>query len=268
MQPSSKVTLKILIDYEQYLKLKSYEKEVQALNAKKTEALRITKEKNEQSAETAIDKSHSQIGSGLEVSSALIQELSTAVANQISQQFNLKALQQLVPTPTPSELIQTGEGNTSNDLLPPIPSHINFNISAPAASDFVKHKSQQFDEFDVNKLISSVPIAYHTRAKNLIEKITQNPLEIDFNTKGQLYLDGIEIPQANIFQIFPELYRRKLKKNLPGKDELVTKIASKGWGTLIVRGIVKGLKRPKNYQCHNETLASLKEFKNWWYMSM
>lgn len=112
-----------------------------------------------------------------------------------------------------------------------------------------------------------MPKNYQSRAKLLLENINQNPLEIDYNSNGELFIDGICIPNANIFKIFPELYVRKIKKHLSGKDELATKIASKGWGKYIVKGIIKSLKRPKNYQMHKDTTSSLKAFKNWWYLS-
>lgn len=267
MQSSSKVIVKILIDYDEYLKLKSYEKEIKNLNAKKTQDLKLVKETEPEVSVAESSEQHSkQVGAGFEFSKSCLEELATTVSNHLAQQFNLAALQQLLPA---SQVSQKGEGNSSsNDLLPPCPSEAEHDISQPAASDFIKQKSQQFDKFDINKLINSVPQAYKQRAKSLTSHFQQCPLEIDFDANGLLILDGTSIPNSNIFKIFPELFIKKLKKPLPGKNELVTKIASKGWGNLIVKGIARGLKRPRNYKLHSETESSLKEFKNWWYMSV
>lgn len=269
MHSSSKVITKILIDYDQYLKLKSYEKQIQELDAKKVDELRLVKDNNN----TFPNKEEEQKGSGgLELSNNLIETLSTSIAHQISQKFNLEALQQLLPANQTSTqelpISQTGEGNFSNDLFPPTPSNTKLEVSQPAAFDTTTQKSHQYDEFDNQKLISSVSKTYQSRAQLLLKKINENPLEIDYNSKGELYIDGLCIPNANIYQIFPELYVRKLKKIIPGKQELINKIASKGWGKFIVKGIAKGLKRPHNYKMHKDTTSSIKEFKNWWYLSM
>jgi len=55
---------------------------------------------------------------------------------------------------------------------------------------------------------------------------------------------------------------------VPGLSDLATKIAFLNIGHLINKGIGKGLKCPKSYNLHEETEPTLKEFKNWWYMSM
>lgn len=265
MHSSSKVVTKILIDYDQYLKLKSYEKQVQELDAKKTNELRIVKEKDE----TFPNKESEQTGNGsFSLPDDFIDKLSTSISNQIAQKFHLDALQQLLPSHQSQSISQVGEGNFSNDLFPPAPSLAELDVSQPPAFDSNLQKSQQYDQFDNNKLISLIPQKFHKRANLLLNNIKQNPLEIDFNSKGELFIDGVCIPNADIFKIFPELYVRKIKKHLPGKNELATKIASKGWGKLILRGIIKGFKRPKKYQMHKDTLSSIKEFKNWWYLSM
>jgi hypothetical protein len=267
MTSSSRVITKILIDYDQYLKLKNYEKQIEELNAKKTDDLKIIKEKDDSFVDH--EKKQEQTGSGLQLPDDFFEKLSTSITNQISQKFNLDALQQLLPTSntnSSSLVSQTGEG--ANDLFPPAPSFTSLDVSQPPAFDATNQKSQQYDKFDNNKLISLVPQKFHKRAQILLNNIQEIPLEIDYNTKGELFIDGECIPNANIYKIFPQLYVRKIKKTLPGKDELVTKIASKGWGKLIVRGILKGLKRPPKYKLHKDTTSSVKEFKNWWYLSM
>jgi hypothetical protein len=266
MHSSSKVITKILIDYDQYLKLKSYEKQVEELNAKKTHDLKIVKEKDDSFPDSA-----EQTGSGTQFPNDFIEKLSASITNQISQKFNLEALQQLLPTSQESTIggvSQIGEGNSSNDLFPPLPSSTPLNVTQPPAFDSENQKSHQYDQFDNNKLISLIPKKFHARAQILLNNFKQNPLEIDYNSKGELYIDGVCIPNADIFKIFPELFVRKFKKYVPGKNELVTKIASKGWGKLIVRGIIRGLKRPPKYILHKDTISSVKEFRNWWYLSM
>ncbi len=94
------------------------------------------------------------------------------------------------------------------------------------------------------------------------------PASIDFNSDGELFIDSVSIPGANIFDIFPELFLRKKKKFITGLSDLATKIAFLNLGHLINKGIPRGLKRPTNYKLHDQTIPDLKVFKNWWYMSM
>ena len=160
---------------------------------------------------------------------------------------------------------QTGKG--SADLLPPTASHATLDVQQPPASDTTVTKSVSYDKFDVQRLINSVPKRFSKRAALLLKNIQERPLDINFNGSGELYIDSESVPSADIFVIFPELFVRKHKKALPGLSELATKIASLSLGHLISKGITKGLKRPRNYKLHETTTHSLKEFKNWWYMS-
>lgn len=200
----------------------------------------------------------------MEANPNVISQIASAVAEQLNQQFNLSALQSLLHQ---KETEQTGKGAADNDLVPPTASHSTLEVEPPPASDTTITKSVSYDQFDIQKLINSVPRKFSKRAAQLLQNIKQRPLDISFKTNGDLYIDSQSVPSADIFQIFPELFVRKKKIILPGLSELATKIASLHWGHLISRGITKGLKRPKNYKVHDNTAHSLKEFKNWWYMS-
>jgi len=160
---------------------------------------------------------------------------------------------------------QTGRG--SADLLPPTAGHLTLEVQQPPASDTTVTNSTSYDQFDVEKLVNSVPRKFSKRAVLLLKNIQERPLDISFKANGELYIDSESVPNADIFTIFPELFVRKYKKIVPGLSELATKIASLHWGHLISKGITKGLKRPKNYKMHDSTTHTLKEFKNWWYMS-
>jgi len=153
-------------------------------------------------------------------------------------------------------------------LLPPVPDIVNLHVEQPAAFVSEEQKSSQFDKFDEEKLLTEIPKKFQKNALELLEKIREDPLSIDFNSKGELFIDSVSIPNANIFHIFPELFVRKRKTIVPGLSDLATKIAYLNYGSLINKGIGKGLKRPKSYEFHEETVPTLKEFKNWWYMSM
>jgi len=236
----------------------------------KTEDLKIVSDSNDQKIE------NEQTGGGQnsvpekELSFTSDQDIDrfvSKVALKLAEQYKLNDIQKLLLEKQDSPIpCQTGRG--SNDLLPPVANYVENNISQPTTSDIINVKSKQHDNFDDKKLIELVSEKFKNRAKILLQKIIENPLQIDFNSKGEIFIDTQSVPESNIYQIFPELFIRKKKKYLPGLSELATKIAFLNWGHLINRGITKGLKRPRNYKIHNNTEHSLKEFKNWWYMSM
>lgn len=204
-----------------------------------------------------------QSGQGsLSIEPNIITQIATAVTEQINQQFNLTALQALLQERGGE---QTGRG--SADLLPPTAGHSTLDVHQPPAADTALTKSISYDQYDIQKLVSSVPHKFSKRANLLLKNFQERPLDISFKTNGELYIDSESVPNADIFNIFPQLFVRKQKKIVPGLSELATKIASLNWGHLICKGITKGLKRPKNYKLHESTHHTLKEFKNWWYMS-
>ena len=192
----------------------------------------------------------------------IVAQIASAVTEQLNQQFNLTALQALLQE---KQVEQTGRG--SSDLLPPIAEEAAHDVHQPPAADTTVTKSVSYDQFDIQKLVNSVPRKFAKRATLLLSNIQERPLDISFKTNGEVYIDSESVPDANIFTIFPELFVRKHKKIVPGLSELATKIASLHWGHLISKGITKGLKRPRNYKVHENTTHTLKEFKNWWYMS-
>jgi len=171
----------------------------------------------------------------------------------------------LIGAPENDSQNQCGDG--SFDLIPPVPTAIELHVEQPPEFSITNQKSTQFDKFDAERLINNTPQRFHRRAQMLLEKIKQDPLSIDFNAKGELFIDSVSIPDANIFEIFPQLFDRKKKKLIPGLFELAAKISFLNYGYLISPGITKGLKRPKNYEMHKDTTTSLKELKKWWYMS-
>lgn len=119
--------------------------------------------------------------------------------------------------------------------------------------------------FDENVLLNLVPNGFHIRAKELLQKIHENPMELNFSTDGTVYIDSESIPKSDIKVIFPALFIRKNKKAIPGLTETATKLASLGLGHLFFKGILKTLKRPLNYK-FSETPSDFKKHKNWWFL--
>ena len=144
------------------------------------------------------DEVKEQIGQGsVNIEPDIINQIATAVSEQLNQKFNLSALQALLPQ---KEGEQTGKG--SADLLPPTASHATLEVQQPPASDTTVTKSVSYDKFDVQRLLNSVPKRFSKRASLLLKNIQERPLDINFNGSGELYIDSESVPSADIFVIF------------------------------------------------------------------
>jgi len=146
-----------------------------------------------------------------------------------------------------------------------LPKDLNYKTAPDPAGTVVETKSQPHDVFDEKLLIQLVPTGFHARAKELLEKIREIPMELSFATDGTVFIDSQSIPNSDIKIIFPALFIRKNKKAIIGLTETATKLASLGFGHLFFKGILKALKRPKNFKISDEALA-YKKHKNWWYI--
>lgn len=93
-------------------------------------------------------------------------------------------------------------------------------------------------------------------------------MEFSFNTDGEIFIDSRSIPNANIFEIFPALFI-KSPKIINGLKEVTTKLSSLNLNHLFRKGMLKALKRPRNYKyalcVHNQEFMKDK-YKHWWYL--
>lgn len=87
--------------------------------------------------------------------------------------------------------------------------------------------------------------------------------ELTWSSSGTIFIDGISIPDSNIFQLFPYLFRAKRPKDLIGFDDFTNKIIEMGLNDFIY-------KKPKTYQAKvNPTTTSKSDQTkdvDWWFL--
>jgi hypothetical protein len=83
--------------------------------------------------------------------------------------------------------------------------------------------------------------------------------ELTWSSSGIIYVDGSAIPDANIFELFPYLFRAKRPKGLNGFEDFSQKIIEMGLSDLIY-------KRPQLYQSPNIDKKDSKDNINWWFL--
>jgi len=262
---------KILIDIDEYYKLLEVQhrvnKQEEQINARLEKD--VTNSAPPKIVPTSIDESNSeqvpeQSGSGsvpnssLPFSEDIVKHISNLVTQQLANQFQL---QPKVPT--------YQEGSGANDLFPELPEPIidnNTHENAPTSLSIV-HKSVPHDEFDNSKLISLVPKRLKTRAAELLEKLAKFSNDITWTSNGVIFIDQNSLPDSNIYEIFPQLFRTP---SAPDKimylNQIATKIASLGFGHLLSKSLTYGLIRKRNIANENEIMTEIKTAKNWWYL--
>ena len=114
------------------------------------------------------------------------------------------------------------------------------------------------DSFDEKGLLKKVPKLFKKKASLLVKAFDERANEITWDAAGNIYLDEEVLPNANIFQLFPYLFRKKHPKNLPGIADFVQKLNAMGLSHLINSNVQK-------LKVTSEATSGEGE-SNWWYL--
>jgi len=190
--------------------------------------------------------------------SAISEGLKDILQNQVQQFMQPQAGGSLVPL---ADL---------NDLVPaaPIPSSFE-NAATVTGPENVLVKSDINDQDDEHSLLKKIPAKFKERAAKLIEAFDEFPTIMSWDKAGVVFLDGNSIPNSNIYELMPELFKANPDKNKSGFSELVKKIAALGYGHLINKTILKGLQRREKIEKQSELYNYVsKNPKKWYYIGM
>jgi hypothetical protein len=171
-------------------------------------------------------------------------------------------------------IAQSGAG--SDDLIPnitpalttpdPIAAEEEYQFRRPVESVVIQ-KSRQSDNVFDKGLLESVPPAFLQRAEKLLKALSDNVNELSWDKQGVIFIDQKSLPDSDIKSLFPKLFR---KVSHPDKimylNEVSSKIASLGLGSLINRRLTAGLSRTKPVLNQNELREKIVGLKNWWYI--
>lgn len=166
---------------------------------------------------------------------------------------------------------QYGSGSIENSVIPPIvkpeePS--NSSLEPILSYDTFIHKNDQNSIFDEDQLIKLVPKQSILKAKKLLKEFDERGSELTWNSVGTIFIDQKAIPSANIFILFPLLFKKKAILR-PGFTDFVQKIYDMGLGDLILP--TAPLKTPEVNHIivpQSNITKEIKDNKNipWWYI--
>ena len=116
------------------------------------------------------------------------------------------------------------------------------------------------DSFDENALLKRVPKLFKKKASLLLKAFDERANEITWDAAGNIYIDEQVLPNANIYQLFPYLFRKKSPKNLQGLSDLVQKLNTMGLSHLFNCKVEK-------LKVASQVLSGEGESEtNWWYL--
>lgn len=272
---------KILIDFDEYLKLlslkevvKKQEEELKKHYETKTLASKVDHTSAEEkqitpknnSKETIAEEQQkvdeeNKVGAGSATNldrSDLIKQITLEVTKTLEKYYDLK--------PSSSAVNQDGSG--ADDLITAQPIPIpNDNPIFPPVQNVDIHKSDLNDNFDIQKLLQSVPEENLEKAEILLKKLQEFPNEITWDSSGTIFIDQKSLPESNIYDLFPKLFRKVANANkILNLREVASKIASLGFGYLINGRYTGGLSRKKPVPNEAELIEKMKSYPNWWYI--
>ena len=137
----------------------------------------------------------------------------------------------------------------------------------PKLYDFTLTKSDLNDRADEKKVLHCVPKRHWPNAIRLIQAFEQNPTSLTYDCSGTIYVDQTAIPESNIYLFMPQLFKKKVS-HLPGFADFVAKISDMGLQHLIAYQ-PKAVKLISTKKVGNGETASFSadpKNDNWWYI--
>ncbi|MDP2788491.1 MAG: hypothetical protein Q8O46_00355, partial [bacterium] len=252
------LTLKERIDKQQDRITKRLEKEVTIEEPPSVSTSTAPTASSSHSAAENIESAKIQEGKGIAsspFSDDVLKHLSELVTKQIVSQFNL------LPR---SAVGQSGSGQ--DDLLPEFPEQVAQEQAVEIVPSIVK-KSQLSDSFDDEKLLGLVAKGSETKAKLLLKQLQKHPNDISWTSNGVIFMDQNSLPDSNIYDIFPKLFK---KMSHPERIfylfDVVTKISTLGYAHLINKSLTAGLRRQFPIQNQDGILKNMSSSKHWFYL--
>lgn len=136
------------------------------------------------------------------------------------------------------------------------------NIAPPISFSNPIYQNDMNDSFDESALLKKVPKAFKKRAQILLKIFDERPHELTWDSSGNIYVNEQSIPNANIFLLFPYLFRKRVPKSVVGLPDLVAQLKSMGLSHLINCHAEMKPKKPQP----SEPVPKASSSSDWWYL--
>ena len=201
----------------------------------------------------------------------LLQNISNQL-QALQQAFLREQLESASPS-APSAELQHGAGDEDLTTAFPEPESISSPVVENAnalldGSESERHESEraesESDDIDDELLLTVTP-HLRQKAKVLLTKLKEHADVLRFEKDGTIFIDDAPLSDANIFKLFPLLFKPAHYSSHPNLQTLVNEIATIGLGHLMSRYYSAGLSpRGKNFIPNRKQLRSELK-KPFWY---
>ena len=195
-----------------------------------------------------------QVGGGANLSSAssllnepTLEKLALLVAKKLEKNS--------IPSTSARPVITNW--NTYERCEPSVAVSVPDNTSPPTAYDYKIVKTDLNDQKDTEKVLRKIPKKHLANAVRLLESFEERSDELTYDCSGTIYVDQQSIPNSNIFELMPHLFKKQASK-LAGFKDFVNKIIQMNLEHLIAY-------RPKEVRLISKSAPSSSNT-NWWYL--
>ena len=202
---------------------------------------------------TSTSKHSIQSGGEIEINEDIIDKISNLVSNKISARF---------PQITPNyRYYETSQPTVTSEVE-------SESASAPIEFGYTIRPNDQNDQFDQQHLISLIPKLHKQKAIRLLQALEEQPQEITFNSKGDIFLNSQSLPGANIYVLFPALFKRRTPKALVGYPEFTQKLSEMKLTHFISAQSMKADNLKSSHTAHaiHQASGSGSKQSPWWYI--
>jgi len=113
-----------------------------------------------------------------------------------------------------------------------------------------------------------VPSECRPKASKLLDWIEANPLIVRWDIDGVITLEDEQIPNTNIFNIFPQLYSTDPDFKVPGYISLASVILDAGLGSLVcTHSFSANTSRKRKFSYKDQTHKVGKKVTPWYYLN-
>jgi hypothetical protein len=125
-------------------------------------------------------------------------------------------------------------------------------------------KTDLNDQKDTLKVLTKVPKKHWNNAIRLLESFEERSGEISYDCMGTIYVNEEAIPNSNIFELMPYLFKKQTPK-LPGFLDFINKIDEMNLQHLIVYR-PKEVRLVSKKSTQSVTDNNSNPSTNWWYL--
>lgn len=128
-------------------------------------------------------------------------------------------------------------------------------------------KTDLNDQKDTLKVLNKVPKKHWTNAIRLLESFEERSSELSYNCQGTIFVSEEAIPNSNIYELMPYLFKRQTPK-LPGFLDFVNKITEMNLQHLIIYRPkeVRLISKISKSTTHSISDTNSNPATNWWYL--